>query len=208
MIKKPEQYDNVQINDDFTPLEVGGHKGVIVNVEEYTSPISGNTSLKVYVDTDKNDKQPSYFAEQYKNDTRPDKKWSNGAIRYVSLGEEENQIRMLKSFITAVENSNNNYKYDWNKDINQLKNKKVGLVFGLEEYLNDKQEKKVATKLVQFRSYDKVDHVVEPKVKLVDGTMVSYDDYIESREQNDLSQKAIDTFGSDIVQIGDDALPF
>ena len=104
MIKKPSNYDKVEVMEfDNTKIELGGHKGIIMKAEEYTSPQSGKTSLKVSVDTAKDDKQPEYFAEQYKNDTRIDKKWSNSAIKYVPLGEEENQVRQLKAFITAYE---------------------------------------------------------------------------------------------------------
>ena len=159
MIKKPSNYDEVQVNLDFERLELGGHKGIIKNVSEYTSQISGNTSLKVEVDTDSTDKQPGYFQKQYDNDTRSDKKWSTGATKYVSLKEDENCVKMLKSFITSVENSNPGFSYDWNKDVDQLKGKKVGLVFGLEEYQNQEGKLKTATKLNQFRSLDKVDHV-------------------------------------------------
>ena len=67
-----------------------------MKAEEYTSPQSGKTSLKVSVDTSKDDKQPEYFKKQYENDTRIDRKYPNGAIKYVPLGEEENQIKMLK----------------------------------------------------------------------------------------------------------------
>ena len=200
MIKKPNNYDNIQVNEDYTPISLGGHKGIIMGVEEYTSPMTNNTSLKVSVDTDKNDTQPSYFAEQYKNDTRPDKKWSNSAIKYVSLGEEENQVKMLKSFITAVENSNSGFKYDWNKEVSQLKGKKVGIVFGLEEYQNQQGETKTRSRLTQFRSIDKMDNIKIPKVKLLDGTTIEYEEY--KNRNNDLAQKAVDVFGSDVVEIG------
>ena len=124
MIKKPSNYDNVEVMEfEFIPISLGGHKGIIMKAEEYTSPQSGKTSLKVSVDTAKDDKQPEYFAEQYKNDTRIDRKWSNSAIKYVPIGEEENQVKMLKSFITSYENSNN-CQFDWNKDWDQLKGKK------------------------------------------------------------------------------------
>lgn len=205
MINKPAGYDDIQVNEDFTPIELGGHKGIIMNVEEYTSPISGNKSLKVSIDTDKTDKQPGYFAEQYKTDTRPDKKWSNSAIKYVSLGQEESQVKMLKGFITAVENSNNGFTYNWNKEISQLKGKKVGLMFGLEEYQNDKGELKTMPKMTQFRSIDKVDNAKIPRVKLLDGTYVEYEQY---KKPDDLGQKAIDVFGSDVVEINPDELPF
>lgn len=204
ILNKAKNYDEIQINEDFTPLELGGHKGIIKNVSEYTSDISHNTSLKVEVDTDKTDKQPSYYQEQFDKDDRADKKWSTGATKYVSLKDDENCVKMLKAFITAVENSNVNFKYDWSKDTNQLIGKKVGLVFGWEEYKNDKDEIKLATKLTQFRSLDKVDSVKIPKVKLLDGTFVEYETYNNSSNNTNPS----DPFNElgDVVEITDDIL--
>ena len=170
IINKPNKYEEVQVNSEFERLELGGHKGIIKNVEEYTSTISGNTSLKVEVDTALDDKQPKYFQEQYDNNTDMNKKWSTGATKYVSLKEDENCVKMLKGFITAVENSNSGFEYNWDKDIDQLKGKKVGLVFGLEEYEDQEGKLKTATKLTQFRSLDKIDNVKIPRVKLLDGT--------------------------------------
>ena len=206
ILKKADNYDELQVNQDFEKLELGGHKGIIKNVEEYTSTVSGNTSLKVTVDTDKDDKQPNYFQEQYDNDTRDNKKWSTGAIKYVSLKEDENCVKMLKAFITAVENSNNGFTYNWDKDIDQLKGKKVGLVFGLEEYEDQEGKVKTTTKLNQFRSLDKVDAIKIPKVKLLDGTYMTYDDYNEkSQEQN---TNSTDPFAGldDVVEITDNML--
>lgn len=201
MLKKPEKYDNIQVNEDFTPIQIGGHKGIIMGVEEYTSGVSGNTSLKVSVDTAKDDVQPNYFTEQYKNDTRDEKKWSNSAIKYVSLKEDDNCVKMLKSFITAVENSNPGFIYDWNKETDQLKGKNVGLVFALEEYQNQQGEVKTIAKLNQFRSIDKIGNVKIPKVKLLNGTYVDYDDYTENQnEQKNTS--------GDMIEITDDMLPF
>lgn len=205
MLIKPNNYDEVEVNEfDYVPLELGGHKGIILDVEEYTSEISGNTSLKVKVDTDKTDKQPGYFQNQYDTDTRTDKKWSTGAVKYVSLKTDENCVKMLKGFITAVENSNINFKYDWNKDIDQLKNKKVGLVFGLEEYQNDKGETKTATKLNQFRSLDKTDGAKIPKVRLLDGSTIDYEEY---RNQNTKksNNNPFESF-DDMIEIDDNML--
>ena len=171
-----------------------------MKAEEYTSPQSGKTSLKVSVDTAKDDKQPEYFAEQYKNDTRIDKKWSNSAIKYIPLGEEENQVKMLKAFITSYENSNS-CQFDWNKDWVQLKGKKIGLVFGMEEYLNQEGKLKTVNKLREFRSIDKVDNIKIPKVKMLDGSYVSYDDYMERKEDKFADFK-------DCVEINPDSLPF
>lgn len=205
MIKKPSNYDNIEVMDfEFTPIELGGHKGIIMKAEEYTSPQSGKTSLKVSVDTAKDDIQPEYFAEQYKNDTRIDKRWSNSAIKYISLGEEENQVKMLKAFITAYENSNN-CQFDWNKDWEQLKSKKIGLVFGAEEYENQAGELKTINKLREFRSIDKIDNIKIPKVKLLDGTYIDYEEY--TKNKNNSINQATDLFGNSAV-ISEDALPF
>lgn len=201
MLKKPQNYDNVQVNEDYTPIQLGGHKGIIMGAEEYTSPVTGNTSLKVSVDTAKDDVQPSYFAEQYKNDTREEKKWSNSAIKYVSLKDDDNCVKMLKGFITAVENSNKNFTYDWNKDVDQLKGKNVGLIFALEEYENQQGEIKTTAKLNQFRSIDKIDNVKIPKVKLINGSFVDYDDYVEHKQE-------VGSSTSNSVEISDDDLPF
>ena len=201
MIKKPSNWDAVEVMEfDYTPIELGGHKGIIMKAEEYTSPQSGKTSLRVSADTAKDDKQPEYFTEQYKNDTRIDRKWSNSAIKYIPLGEEENQVKMLKAFIKAYENSNN-CQFDWNKDWDQLTGKKIGIIFGQEEYISQDGTTKLATKLNQFRSIDKVDNVKIPKVKMLDGSYVSYDDYMERKEDKFADFK-------DCVEINPDSLPF
>ena len=207
MLKKPEIYDTVEVKEfDFTPITLGGHKGIIKIAEEYTSQISYGTSLKITVDTDKNDKQPSYFGEQFKNDTRPEKKWNNGAIKYVSLKDEENCVRMLKAFITSVENSNAGFKYDWNKGVEQLNGKKIGLIFGLEEYNANDGSVKTTTKLTQFRSVDKVDEAKVPKVKLINNTYVEYADYIANK--NTQSNNTSNPFYGldDVVEIDNNLL--
>ena len=202
MIAKPKAYDEISINEDFERLELGGHKGIIIKAEEYTSDFSGKKSLKVYVDTASDDKQNEYFKKQYENDKRIDRKYPNGAIKYVPLGEEENQIKMLKSFITAYENSNG-CQFDWDKDWEQLKGKKIGLIFGQEEYTSQDGTTKLATKLNQFRSIDKVDNVKIPKVKKLDNSYVDYEEYINSKNS---SNEPFSDFG-DIVEVSDE-LPF
>lgn len=200
MLKKPENYDEVQVNQEFERLEVGGHKGIIKKVEEYTSTISGNTSLKVEVDTAKDDKQPEYFQQQFDNNTTPDKKWSTAGTKYVSLREDETCVRMLKAFITSVENSNPGFAYDWNKEIDQLNGKKVGLLVGQEEYEDNEGKTKLATKVVQFRSIDKVENLQPPKVKLLDGSFVDYNEYSKEKETKNTSVD--DVFG-DSIEIDD-----
>ena len=204
MLVKPKMYDEIIINESYEKIILGGHKGIIKNIIEYTSAISGNTSLKVEVDTSSDDKQPNYFQKQFDENTNMDKKWSNSGTKYVSLKQDENCIKMLKSFITSVENSNPNFTYDWNKEVDQLKGKKVGLVFGLEEYQNDKGETKTSIKLTQFRSIDKVDNVRIPNVRLLNGSYMSIDDYNEIKEEKSNSSSFKEF--SDLVEITDNLL--
>ena len=201
MIAKPKMYDEIIINESYEKIILGGHKGIIKNVEEYTSTISGNTSLKVEVDTASDDSQPNYYQKQYDENTNANKKWPTGGAKYVSLKEDENCVKMLKAFITAVENSNNGFVYDWDKDIDQLNGKKVGLVFGLEEYEDNEGKIKTATKLNQFRSIDKVSDVKIPKVRKLNGELVDYEDYKNNKNSS------LSPFESS-VEITDDMLAF
>lgn len=197
MLKKPNNYDEVVVNEDYERIELGGHRGIVLKVQEYTSELSGNTSLKVCVDTSNDDKQPNYFKTQYDNNKLSERKWSNSAIKYVSLKEDENCVKMLKGFITAIENSNNGFVYDWNKEVSQLEGKKIGLVFGIEEYQDSEGKIRIATKLNQFRSIDKVDNAKIPKVKLISGEMVEYEEYQKNRNTSnsrELTDKEIDDF--------------
>lgn len=203
IIGKPEKYEEVQVNLDFVPISLGGHKGIIKKVGEYKSEQSGNVSLKVEVDTSADDTQPNYFQQQYDNNTNADKKWPTGATKYVSLKQEENCVKMLKAFITAVENSNAGFEYDWAKEVSQLEGKKVGLVFGYEEYSDNDGNTKLATKLNQFRSADKVDNVNIPRVRTLNGSYIDYDEYMEAREEGSSYN---DT--SDGIILSDDELPF
>ena len=97
---------------EYETLELGGHEIVILDAREHTSEFSGNTSLKISVDIAGNDKQAGFFKKQYETDTRQDKKWPNGAIKYLSLKDE--QLEYLKGFITALENSNPNFTFNSN----------------------------------------------------------------------------------------------
>lgn len=162
---------------EFENLELGGHELVIMNAKEYTSDISGNTSLRICVDTTKTDIQPEFFMKQYQTNPNEDKTWPNSAIRYLSLKDE--QMPYLKGFITALKNSNKGFKFNTNGEWKQLEGLKIAGQFGWEEFKDNEGKIKTATKLIQFRSLDKLKEITIPKVKLLDGKRVDYDDYME-----------------------------
>lgn len=203
----PSNWEEVESKEvgDFTNLTIGGHICKILNVKEYTSKESGNTSLKVSVDIAEGSEFDGYFQKQYDNNKLSEAKWPSGACKYLSLKEE--QTSYLKGFITAVENSNPGTKIKAvpgkELDYKQFVDKKIVGVFALEEYENDKGEVKTATKLTQFRSLDKLHEIQEPKVKLLSGEYVTYDDYEEFyRDKKKGGNK------NTVTEVTDDMLPF
>lgn len=174
-MEKPKNWDSVQANTgDYESLKLGGHEVVIKDAYEYKG-MTGNTSLRVEVDIAGNDEQKGFYQKQYDNNTNSDKKWPSASVKYISLKEDDNCVAMFKGFTTCVENSNKGYT--WNFDEKTLIGKKLCGVYGLEEFKDNDGNIKTATKLVQFRSLDKLDTVKIPKVKLLDGTFIDYEEY-------------------------------
>ena len=184
---------------DYESLELGGHVCVIRKADNYTGK-TGNESLRVQVDIDKSDKQGGFFQQQFDNNTRSDKIWSPNATKYYSLKQEN--LGMLKGFITAVENSNAGFKFDM--DETKLAGKKCVGVFGLEEF--ERQDGTVGTsvRLTQIRSLDKLKEVKIPKVKKLDGSYVDYEEYINHQR----TASAEEMFGSSIVETDTSDIPF
>lgn len=190
----------------FDTLELGGHELVILDAREYTSEITENTSLKISVDIAGNDKQKGYFKQQYDSNTNADKKWPTGGVKYLSLKDE--QLAYLKGFITALEKSNPGFKFDTKGDWSQLKKLKIAGQFGLEEYEKQDGAIGLGTKLFQFRSLDKLKEIKIPKVKLVDGTSVDYEEYQKNNKNRHVTSNNADPFNDfdDAVEISDDFL--
>lgn len=129
-MNKPASYDTVKVGGDFTPIIVGGHHMVIKNVEETTSK-GGKAMLKVSFDFAKNDSQPEYMMNEFKNDIRPDKKWPHVGTAYILTEDNDgNCSKKFKGFITSFERSNNCEAVWGEKFAAQFKNKKIGGVFG------------------------------------------------------------------------------
>ena len=185
---------------EFETLELGGHEVVILDAREYTSEQTGNTSLKVCVDITGKDKQAGYFKKQYDDNADIQAKWPTGGTRYLSLKDE--QIAYLKGFITAIENSNTGFKFDVKGNWDQLKGKRLAAQFGWEEYLGQDGTTKVATKLTQFRSLEKLAEIKIPKVKTLDDTYIDYEEYKQIKANNSINKP------SDEIEINDSDLPF
>ncbi len=165
----PKDFQEVQGFTGFEPLQAGGHICKIMKVEE-TKSKAGRDMVVIYLDTDRTDKQPSYFSEAYKNDKREPKKWNNNAIvRQLVLDAEGATNRGFKTFIDMVEKSNNGFKVVWGEHFADcFKGKLVGALFGREEYLDNAGISKFATKFQVFRTVEEIKKGVDvPKDKLL-----------------------------------------
>lgn len=161
-MNKPKNWEDVQAFGEFEPLELGGHICKIMQVEE-TKSRNNRDMLVISLDIAEGP-QKGYYAEQYKKDFRPEKKW--GCVVY-QLTEDEhgNGSRGFKTFMNAVKDSNPGFNEEqiWgDKDLNPFfKGKLVGGVFGREQYKNSEGKLKWSTKCVQFKSVDDIKKGVE-----------------------------------------------
>lgn len=159
---KPKNYDSVAASLVFEPLALGGHPCIIKGVEE-TKSKAGKDMLKVALDIAAPDPQAGYYSERFKNDDRPNKRWP--CVSYVVLEDNEgNCSRQLAGFVTSVEESNSGFNFPWD-NVQYLKDKRIGGVFGQEEYMAQDGKIKKATKLSWFCSVERSKDAPVPKLK-------------------------------------------
>lgn len=144
-MKKISGYDKIQESGSFKKLPVGGYVVKILNATDVPDKEYLRLSFDIAEGPNK-----GFFAEEYKNDTREDKKWPNAGTFVRSY--KEKALPMMKGFTTAVEKSNKNYT--WNFDESTLKGKLVGLVIGEEEFLNSSGKMRTRTYVNSVRSVD------------------------------------------------------
>ncbi len=166
-MQKPNNYENTQAGGDFVPVELGGHYAIIKNVSERETK-NGDPMIVVSIDFDKKDAQAGYFTEQFKKDVRPDKKYPNQAVNYITTEYGGACTKNFKSFMKAYADSNGitEDKIKWGADFaGQFKNKKIGVVFGnVEEEYNG--EVKMRRKIRWFCNYAKAGEQPIPNEKL------------------------------------------
>lgn len=165
--EKPIGYDEVEAGaGEYTPIQLGGHKLMIKKIEEVTSQ-NGYNYLKVEFDTATDDVQPNFYEEQYKHDTRDTKKWGGSAVIFPT-DREGRTSKTFKQFCTSIEKSNNS-KIQWGAGFeSSIVNKKIGGVFGEEEYINANGEVKTARKLFWWRSLEGVADAKIPDKRTVE----------------------------------------
>ena len=194
-----KDFDKVEAKgmDDFKGLPIGAYECVIKDARLNHNEETGKNTLKISIDIASGEYK-DYFLKAYETDTRIDRKWNNNAVRY--LAYEGDNVAYFKGFITTVENSNVGYKWNWEEST--LKGKKVCGVFQYEEYEKQDGTRGIKVRLNKFRSLDKLKEIeVSDSIKMLDGSYVSYDDYMERKEDKFADFK-------DCVEINPDSLPF
>lgn len=139
-MQKPNGYEEAKTSGEYTPVELGGHYCVIKQVAERQSS-TGKDMIVVLLDFCKPDKQENYFADQFNNDDRPEKKWPFTGTKYIMVYDYQSPgrtSRQFKTFCTCVEKSNG-FQIQWGGDnwAQQFKGKKIGAVYGAEEHEYD-----------------------------------------------------------------------
>ncbi len=184
-MRKPADFDNIQAFGEFTPLELGGHILVIKQVKEIKDENGNTTRVDIAFDTHTTDKQPDFYKDQYRRDTRPKKNWNGVKSEwpYTRVGATN---PFFKKFIDSVKASNKNFELGWEERFEPcFKGMLVGGVFGREQYLKDGQLK-VIIKCVEFRSVEAIKAGVKvPADKMIDGSSNGTDDLIPVHDDGD-----------------------
>lgn len=132
-MEKLNGYDEAQaLTGEYERLEAGGYICKIINAKEEKSS-TGKNMLVLAIDIAEGEHKDFYkkrYDEDVKNaDATKPAKWKGV---YYQMLEGEKAAGYLKGIMTSLENSNPNFKWDWNEK--KLIGLKFGGVFGEEEY--------------------------------------------------------------------------
>lgn len=206
-MNKPQDFDTALGYGEALPA--GGYVCRIMAVEETVSKAKNEPMIKISLDIAEGPYK-DFFAKQYRANTRPDKKWSGNAVVNQLVYDPNGAYttsKGFKTFITAAEESNPNFKTVWGNGFAAcFKNKLIGVLFRREQFLSTDGSTPFATKAFMFRSADVIRKGVPvPADKLLDASQTSTQNYTAAPAP--FPQGAIDL--SDFEEIVPDGeLPF
>lgn len=211
-MKKFSGYENARVNGEFERIELGPHicKILEVSVSELKAKDGRDfQQLILKIDMDSSDKQPEYYAKKFQSDAISNAlnaKWKGYYKLTIPEDGSEDYIKNnFKTLTTSIERSNPGYVWNWEE--NTLVGKKFCGVFGIEEFVNDKNEIIPFTRCRFVRSTENMDKIEIPKVVLADKTKMDYEQYLEFVKSGRNKQNTSNT--EDAVDVlSDDDLPF
>ena len=189
-----KDYDKTQAFAEYERLPKGGYILTVlaVKLERWAS---GDEYLQISCDISEGE-YTSFFAKQYKDDSREDKKWKcnyNLSIPKDDGSERDGWTkRRFKTVMNAFEDSNPGYRWEWNEST--LKGKKIGGLFNIRQWEKSDGSIGEATNLAQLTTVESIQKGTYklPKDKLV--------------EQTDTT--GTDDFVTAAAMFNDDSLPF
>ena len=155
-MKPFSDYDKTQAYTEYERLPKGGYVLTVLNASEQTWP-SGGKYIQIACDILEGE-YASFYAKQYKDDKREDKKWkcNFNLTEPADDGSERDSYvkRRFKTVMNAFEDSNPGYHWDWNETA--LKGKKIGGLFNIRQYKKSNGEIGEVTNLTQLIAVDKI----------------------------------------------------
>lgn len=181
-MEKPAGYEETQGFGEFETLPAGAYKCLIKKVVcEKTQ--AGKEFLKVGFDIAEG-KYKDFYQKKFANDTRPEPKWSGIWTVFTEGYNAETTNPKFKGFVTSVEKSNVNFKFNF--DEQTLVKKKVGFVFREEEF--EGQDGQIHTTVKPFFaiSYDKTEEAKIPNKKSLPVKGETFEDFGTTELNDDL----------------------
>lgn len=163
-------------------LSLGKHINKILDVSNYTSK-DNKPCLRIIFDIEEGSKYDGYCQKLLDSRKTDDKRWPNEGTKYIPV--EEKYQGYLKYFIEVLQKSNHTFldiAPGEELDLEQFKGLKFGGAFGLQEYENKDGEIKTSITLISFKEIDKVNEITIPDVRLVDGSYISYEEYMKTKK--------------------------
>ncbi len=191
-MKKITGYDDAPAyTGESMALPAGKYICVIKGANEIKAQTTGKGQLAIHLDISEG-QYKDFYANKYQGDLQRRGSAAKWGCTF-RQGYEGNQLPFFKGLITSVEESNPGYKWDWDED--GLKGKKIGVVFGREQFRAADGTAKLATKPLKVRSVQLLEQAEVPADKLLEnnnssfGTAQSSNGFFDSFEEiseNDL----------------------
>lgn len=133
MIRKPQNWENVQVMTDRAKLPVGAYVCKVKQAKVQENAYGDQ--LVIAYDIAEGDYK-EFYNRDFQQNPNPEKKW-RGVIRVWipkddNSEKDETTKRMFKGMVTAFEDSNPGYKWNW--DESTLANKMIGVIYRNEEW--------------------------------------------------------------------------
>lgn len=200
-MQKLDGYNEAKTYSEFKRIEVGGYIGKICDciLKENSN---GGERLEFLIDITEGEYK-DYFLNIWNSDRdNKDRKWKGKFVLFVpEKGETyyESNLSKFKTAMKCIEDSNSGYHWEW--DEKSLKGKKVGLVFGEEEFETD--EGTLMT-FVKCRYFTSVENIRQGKFRIPQAKTLGRSENTENESASTTSNETVDTF----IPVEDDDLPF